>query len=60
MIAAEIKSVVDKLADAARVLSTANADDKAEVFRHDRHCGLWARCRGVTGSGALAVLGRGR
>jgi hypothetical protein len=33
MTAAEIKAVVDKLADAARVLSTANAEDKAEVFR---------------------------
>jgi site-specific DNA recombinase len=29
----EIKAVVDKLADVARVLSTANPDDKSEIFR---------------------------
>ena len=29
----EIKSVVDKLTDVIQVLSTANADDKSEIFR---------------------------
>jgi hypothetical protein len=29
----EIKAVVDKLADVARVLSEADADDKSEIFR---------------------------
>jgi site-specific DNA recombinase len=33
MTEAEIKSVVDKLVDVARVLSTANAEDKSEIFR---------------------------
>jgi hypothetical protein len=29
----EIRTVVDNLADVARVLSTADADDKSEIFR---------------------------
>jgi hypothetical protein len=29
----EIRSVVDKLTDVIHVLSTANADDKSEIFR---------------------------
>jgi hypothetical protein len=29
----EIKSVVDKLAEIARVLADADADDKSEIFR---------------------------
>ena len=33
MTEAEIRAVVEKLADVARVLSTANADDKSEIFR---------------------------
>jgi hypothetical protein len=34
---AEIKAIVDKLADVARVLHEADPADKAEVFRHTRH-----------------------
>ena len=30
----EIKSIVDKFADIARVLMDADPDDKAEIFRH--------------------------
>jgi hypothetical protein len=30
----EIRSVVDKLTDVIHELSTANADDKSEIFRH--------------------------
>jgi hypothetical protein len=30
---AEIGSIVDKLTDIARILSTANTEDKSEIFR---------------------------